>query len=273
MGFLEGKTALVTGAAEGLGVAFANALAAEGAKVAICDIRDNVEERAAEIGETHRVETVAFKADVGIPEESWRVVDGTMDAFGRIDVLINNAGTVTRASAADPWEKSLEDYDTVMNVNNRAYYLFGRAILPIMRDQGGGDIVNIATDHIYTEKMRPSGGGAVMDTYDASKWGLNGFLLSWSKAGEPHNIRVNGICLGATDSFMIRTFGGAREITPEMVAGWMKPADVAQVVMDLIEDGRSGYNIPLWRAEPVVLTPQTDDFALKVGVMKSAFEA
>ena len=112
-----------------------------------------------------------------------------------------------------------------------------------------------------------------MDTYDASKWGLNGFLLSWSKAGEPHNVRVNGICLGATDSHMLRSFTGEANLTPEVIAGWMKPADVAQVVIDLMKDGRSGYNIPVWRADPVVLTPRTDDFSLKVGVMKSAFEA
>ncbi|MCY3505760.1 MAG: SDR family NAD(P)-dependent oxidoreductase [Chloroflexi bacterium] len=273
MGFLDGKVALVTGAAEGLGVAFANAAAAAGAKVAICDIRDNVDERASQIGDAHGVETASFHADTGVPEDCWRVVDSTMERFGRIDVLINNAGTIAMTSPTDPVDKSIADYDLVMNVNNRAYYLFARAVWPIMQEQGGGEIVNIATDHIFTQKNRPTGGGWVMDTYDSSKWGLNGFLLSWSKAGEPHNIRVNGICLGATDSHMLRGFTGEENLTPEVIASWMKPADVAQVVMDLIEDGRSGYNIPVWVDDPVVLTPQTDDFSLKVGVMKSAFEA
>ena len=273
MGFLDGKVALVTGAAEGLGVAFASALAAEGAKVAICDIRDNVDERAKEIGAANSVETLAFRADTGVPEDCWRVVDGVMEAWGRIDVLVNNAGTIAITSASDPWEKSLADYEKVMNVNNRAYFLFGRAVIPIMRAQGGGDIVNIATDHIYTEKMRPTGGGPVMDTYDASKWGLNGFLLDWAKAVEDDNIRVNGICMGATDSWMLRSFTGEANLTPEIIAGWMKPADVAQVMVNLIKDGRTAHNIPVWVRDPVVLTPRSDDFSLKVGVMKSAFEA
>ena len=160
-----------------------------------------------------------------------------------------------------------------MNVNNRAYFLFGRAAIAIMRNQGGGDIVNIATDHIYTEKNRPSGGGAVMDTYDASKWGLNGFLQDWAKAVEGENIRINAICLGATDSHMLRGFTGEARLTPELVASWMKPADVAQVMINLIKDGRTAHNIPVWVRDPVVLTPSTDDFSLRLGVMKSAFDA
>jgi 3-oxoacyl-[acyl-carrier protein] reductase len=273
VGFLDGKTALVTGAAEGVGVAFANALAAEGARVAICDIRDNVQARADEIAARHRVPTLAVRADTGLPEDCWRVIDEVMARWGRLDVLVNNAGTIAVTSPTDAWEKSLEDYDKVMNVNTRGYFLFGRAALAIMRAQGGGDIVNIATDHIYTEKDRPSGGGGVMDTYDASKWALNGFLQDWSKAVEEENIRVNAICLGATDSLMLRGFIGEAGLTPELIASWMKPADVAQVMIDLIRDGRTAHNIPVWVRDPVVLTPRTDDFSLRLGVMKSAFDA
>ena len=138
MGLLDGKVALVTGAAEGLGVAFANAAAAEGAKVAICDVRENVDERAREIADAHGVETRAFRADTGAPEDCWRVVDGAMEAFGRIDVLINNAGTIAMTSPTDPWEKSIADYDLVMNVNNRAYYLFARAVFPTHAGAGAG---------------------------------------------------------------------------------------------------------------------------------------
>ena len=72
---------------------------------------------------------------------------------------------------------------------------------------------------------------------------------------------------------MLRGFTGEENLTPELIASWMKPADVAQVVMDLIQDGRSGYNIPVWVDDPVVLTPRSDDFSMRVGVMKSAFRA
>lgn len=273
MGFLNGKTALVTGAAEGLGVAFAHALAAEGAKVAICDLRSNVQARAEEIGAAHGVETLAFQADTGVPEDCWRVVDAVAEAWGAIDVLVNNAGAIAVTAADDPWEKSVADYERVMNVNSRGYYLFGRAVIPLMRARGGGDIVNIATDHIYTERYRPTGGGSRMDGYDASKWSLNGFLLDWSRAAEGDNIRVNAICMGATDSHMLRGFTGEARLTQELINSWMKPADVAQVMIDLIKDGRTGYNIPVWVRDPVVLTPRTEDFSLRIGVMKSAFEA
>ena len=90
MGYFDGKTALVTGAAEGVGVAFANALAAEGCSVAICDVRDNVQARADEIAAKHGVETLAFNADTGVAADCWRVVDGVMAAWGRLDILVNN---------------------------------------------------------------------------------------------------------------------------------------------------------------------------------------
>jgi hypothetical protein len=95
----------------------------------------------------------------------------------------------------------------------------------------------------------------------------------WSKAVEGDNIRINAICLGATDSHMLRGFTGEARLTPELIASWMKPADVAQVMIDLIKDGRrTAHNIPVWVRDPVVLTPTTDDFSLRIGVMKSAFD-
>ena len=72
---------------------------------------------------------------------------------------------------------------------------------------------------------------------------------------------------------MLRGFTGAANLTPEVINSWMKPADIARVMVELIRDGRSAYNIPIWRNDPVVLTPRSDDFSLRVGVMKSAFEA
>jgi NAD(P)-dependent dehydrogenase (short-subunit alcohol dehydrogenase family) len=116
-----------------------------------------------------------------------------------------------------------------VRTNLKGEYLFGRAVIPILIEQGsGGDIINIATDHMVTcgtphdlcphldtcpwsqpnpefaGPPRPTGGGDVMDLYDASKWGLNGLLYAWADALRAHEIRVNAICMGATDSHMLR---------------------------------------------------------------------
>jgi NAD(P)-dependent dehydrogenase (short-subunit alcohol dehydrogenase family) len=152
----------------------------------------------------------------------------------------------------------------------------------MLKQDSPGDIVNIATDHMVTcgtpdelcphlsdcpwgESPRPSGGGDVMDIYDASKWGLNGLLFAWAKALEPHNIRVNGICMGATDSHMIRSFYGFSNNEEASNAGakkiidtWMSASDSAQVVIDLLKEGpggRTARNMNLCVGRQPVLEP------------------
>ena len=96
-----------------------------------------------------------------------------------------------------------------------------------------------------------------MDLYDASKWGLNGFLYAWADALRPHAIRVNAICMGATDSHMLRSFLGDR-ITPEIVDSWMRPEGAADVLIELLEegpDGRTGQNMNFCIGRPVALEP------------------
>jgi NAD(P)-dependent dehydrogenase (short-subunit alcohol dehydrogenase family) len=97
-----------------------------------------------------------------------------------------------------------------------------------------------------------------MDIYDASKWGINGLTLAWSQALAEHGIRVNALCMGATDSNMIRSFFNFQP-TPEDVAGWMKAEDIARVMIDPLREGpegRSGENIGAWTGVPVELGPR-----------------
>ncbi len=171
----------------------------------------------------------------------------------------------------------------MVGTNLKGEYLMGRAVIAEMLKQGrGGEIVNVATDHMVTcgspfeicpkletcpwaDSPRPTGGGEVMDIYDASKWALNGFLFGWAKALRPHGIRVNGMCMGATDSWMIRDFFGfpqtRGEETPEQmeeVATWMAKEDTAQVVMNLLKEGpegRTAQNINLCVGRPTKLEP------------------
>ncbi|MDH3642399.1 MAG: SDR family oxidoreductase [Gammaproteobacteria bacterium] len=280
---LRGKTAIVTGAAVGIGPAYAQALAAEGVNVAVCDIREEILELPAQL-EASGVKSVGWVADVSVPEDVRKVVDGTIEALGGIDILISNAGKCWVSVADDDLDKVIADYDGMIGTNLKGEYLMGRAVIAQLLEQGrGGEIVNVATDHMVTcgspfeicpkldtcpwaDEPRPTGGGDVMDIYDASKWGLNGFLFGWAKALRPHGIRVNGMCMGATDSWMIRDFfgfpqtpgKGADEEQQKEVDTWMRKEDTAQVVMDLLKegpDGRTAQNINLCLGRPTKLEP------------------
>jgi len=279
---LNGKNAIVTGAAVGIGPAYARALAAEGVNVAVCDIRKDILGLAGEL-EGQGVRAIAQVADVSQPDDVRAFVDRTVATLGGIDILISNAGKCWVSLPDDDLDKTLADYEGMVGTNLKGEYLMGRAVIEQMLKQGrGGEIVNIATDHMATcgspfelcpklercpwaDGPRPTGGGEVMDIYDASKWGLNGFLFAWAKALKPHEIRVNAMCMGATDSWMIRDFFGfpqtreeENEAQKEEVDTWMAKEDTAQVVIELLKEGPSGrtaQNINLCLGRPTRLEP------------------
>ena len=274
---LKGRNAIVTGAAVGLGSSYAKALAQQGVNVAVCDLREEIHE----IAESLRalgVNAVSYQGDVSDPDHVRTVVDGAREEFGSIDILVNNAGVWGVSVADDGMDKSIEDYEQIIGTNLKGEYLFGRAVIPIMIAQGnGGEIVNIATDHMVTcgtpyfccpklatcpwsDSPRPTGGGDAMDLYDAGKWGLNGLLYGWAKALAPHNIRVNAFCMGATDSHMLRSFHNF-DPSEEEVASWMRAEDNAQAMIDMLEEGPSGrnaQNVNFCIGRPVQLEPAHD---------------
>ncbi len=266
--WVAGKVAIVTGAARGLGAAFADALAAQGAALALCDVLDDVRQVGADLAARHGVDVHAWVADVRRPSDVWRVVDDTLAAFGRVDVLVNNAGIWAGSPVDEAADVASATFQDVVAVNTRAPFLFGRAVMPPMLAQGDGHIVNIVTDHVYTEPRRPTGGGPGMDVYDASKWALNGFTLAWS-AALAGTVRVNGICMGATDTWMLRSFWGG-DPPPDVSARWKRPADVAALLVELIEEGpagRSGWNLPVWVDDPIVMPPAEADWPVRVGAI------
>ncbi len=261
----------MTGAAVGLGQAYARALAAKGVNLALTDVRPEVSDLAMELGT--KVQCIFWEGDVSDPDHVRRVVDESSMRFPSLDILINNAGVWGASSADDDLDKSLEDYERIVGTNLKGEYLFGRAVIPDLIEQGtGGDIINIATDHMVTcgtpwlkcpqkdscpwgESPRPTGGGDAMDLYDAAKWGLNGLLYGWAKALAPHNIRVNQFCMGATDSYMLRSFHNF-DPSPEEEALWMKAEDNAQALIELLEEGpegRNAQNINFCVGRPVAL--------------------
>ncbi len=284
---LKGKTALVTGAAVGLGRAYAEALAEAGANLAMTDARDEVSRLPDQLIR-FQIDTQVWQGDVADPNHVRKVVDEAYAHFGSIDVLVNNAGVWGASVADDTLDKSLEDYDHIVGTNLKGEYLFGRAVIPIMIEQvtsgraDGGEIVNIATDHMVTcgtpwnvcphldacpwaDAPRPTGGGEAMDLYDAAKWGLNGLLYGWAKALAPYRIRVNQFCMGATDSYMLRSFHNFKP-SDEEVASWMKAEDNAAALVALLEEGptgRNAQNMNFCVGRPVKLEPPHDHIYIK----------
>ena len=282
MSHIRGKNAIVTGAAVGLGNAYARALAAAGANVAVCDVRDDIDDLPAEL-EALGVKSLGWRADVSVAEDVRKVVDGTKAAWGSIDILVNNAGVWGASVADDNLDKTLDDYERILGTNLKGEFLFGRAVIELMLEQGtGGEIVNVATDHMVTcgapnnlcpnldtcpwnnpsisqfdGPPRPTGGGDAMDLYDASKWAINGLTFGWAKALRPHGIRVNALCMGATDSYMLRSFHNF-DPSEEEVASWMRAEDNAQALIDLLEEGpagRTAENLNFCVGRPVKLEP------------------
>ncbi len=271
---LKGRSAIVTGAAVGLGRAYAQALAEAGVNVAVCDVREEIE-AVPDALRALGVDARAARGDVADASFVRGFVDETHAAFGQLDILINNAGVWGPSMAGDDLDKSLADYEHIVGSNLKGHYLFGRAVMPILIRQGtGGEIVNVATDHMVTcgtpwgvcprlascpwgDSPRPTGGGDTMDLYDAGKWALNGLLYAWAKAMAPHGVRVNQFCMGATDSYMLRSFHNF-EPSEEEVASWMRAQDNARVLIELLSEGPTGRNAQSMNfcvGRPVALEP------------------
>ena len=236
---LTGMVAVVSGAARGIGLAWVDALRGAGATVVGFDLRPGAD----------------IIADASEPEQVLGVVERVVADHGGIDIAVANAARVRLTSPLDPWDKALDDFDDQIGTNLRGVYLLGRAVAPIMVARGGGHIVNISTDHVHRAPGVRSGGGPRMDIYDASKFAIRGLTQSWAEALRPHHIRVNELCMGATDGEFLREFMGERA-TPEVVAKWISPHDLGRVLVQLIAegpDGRTGTLIGLWVGHPVEL--------------------
>ena len=272
---LRGRSAIVTGAAVGIGNAYARALAREGCNVAVIDIRPDIADLPKEL-EKNGIKSFAVQGDVSQPQVVRKFVDQVAAQFGGVDILINNAGQCWVSLVDDDLDKVEKDWEGMVGTNLRGEYLMGRAVIPLMLKAGrGGEIVNIGTDHGVTcgsprelcprldtcpwaASPRPTGGSLVFDVYDSSKYGTYALTYAWAKALRDKNIRVNGMAMGATDTSMLRNFLGDA-ITPELAASWMRPEDSAQVVVDIIKEGpngRTGEMINLCHGRPTVLEPE-----------------
>jgi len=258
MSLLEGKVAVVSGGAQGLGAAYARALAENGAAVLVFDVKRGVMDVAAQIASDTGSKVLGLVADVSKRADVERVVSTAAEQLGGIDVLVNNAGTWRRTPVDSSWEQALADWDFIMDTNLKGLLMLSRACVVHMQARGGGDIVNVSTYYVLPARSAGTNSPET-DLYNASKWALNGFTDAWAKYLAKDNIRVNGMCMGATDTPMLRGLFPGGELPPELARGVMQPAQIAGLMIDLLKDGRSGENIGAWVGHPVQLEPRKPD--------------
>jgi len=230
MKLLEGKVALVTGAARGIGKAIAIRFAEQGANVAFTDlaINETAEQTLAEL-EALGVKAKAYASNAASFEESHEVVKQIMEDFGRIDVLVNNAG-ITKDGLM--MRMSEAQWDAVINVNLKSAFNFIHAVTPIMAKQRGGSIINMSS-------VVGVSGNAGQCNYSASKAGMIGLAKSIAKEMGPRGIRANAIAPG----FIITEM--TNQLPQEVRDAWNQqiplrrggtPEDVANVALFLASD-------------------------------------
>jgi len=232
---LEGKVAVITGAASGIGLGTAQLLSAYGAKVAMLDVNEKGEEEAQKIREAGRT-AIFLKCDVTDIHEVEKTVQEVKDNFDRIDILFNNAGVTFRKTVVDLEES---EWDFVINVGLKGTYLMSKFVIPVMAAGGGGSIINTGSGWGLK-------GGDKAAVYCAVKGGIVNLTRAMAIDHGVENIRVNSVNPGDTNTSMLKEEG--RQLGCEEVA-FLKdsakgrplerlgvPEDIANAVLFLASD-------------------------------------
>lgn len=234
-GRLAGKVALITGAARGMGAAEARLFVDEGARVVVTDVLEEAGRATAEAISADGSRCVFVRHDV-TSEDGWKAaVDATLAAFGRVDVLVNNAGIFEQGSIMDT---TLDDYMRTIRINQVGVFLGMKAVAGHMVQRGSGSIINISS-------VAGMSGTPGFLAYGASKWAVRGMTRGVAKELAATGVRVNSIHPGIIDTPMLQTFAEAGEGVREAVRMRIpvgreaEPEEVARLALYLASDESS----------------------------------
>ena len=223
---LQDRTAIVTGGGQGIGRAICGIFAEEGASVVVADIDEsNAQETARRLNRSgHRARAV--RADVSVGTEINALVDGTLRDRGRVDILVNNAGLAVFRSVEACTE---EEWDRVMAVNLKGPFLLAKAVMPAMKAQKAGAVINLAS-------VAGKTGGVVSGApYSVSKAGIECLTKSLARELAPHGVRVNAIAPGIIDT-ALTAHHDQSFVDAIPLGGKGEPRDVAEAALFLASD-------------------------------------
>ena len=239
---LQGRVAVVTGGAQGLGRAITLGMAHEGAKVVVADLQADKAESVAKEARSLGAEALAVEVNVASEPSVQRLAEETFKRFGAVDILVNDAGVYLRSPVVS---KTEEDWDRTLNINLGGNFLCARAFVPAMRKQKSGRIISIASSIAHT-------GAKEFADYAASKAAIIGFVKALARELGPDGITVNAICPGSANTDMPRRHRSEEEVMARLRATplghVLEPEDIAGSVLFLASDAASyitgqAYNV------------------------------
>ncbi|MEI3598717.1 MULTISPECIES: 3-oxoacyl-ACP reductase FabG [unclassified Oceanobacillus] len=223
MGRLDGKVAIITGAANGIGLAAVRVFAKEAAKVVIADFDENTGKEQEKILQEEGVDCRFIQVDVADWNSCEQLAEETIQEYGRIDILVNNAG-ITRDAMLT--KMSVEEFQQVINVNLTGVFQCTKAVIPYMIEQGSGKIIS-------TSSVSGVYGNVGQTNYAAAKAGIIGMTKSWAKELARKGINVNAVVPGFTETSMVTS-------VPEKVIEQMK-AQIPQQRLGKPKDIANAY--------------------------------
>ena len=244
---LKNKTAVVTGGTRGIGFAIVKTFLDNGANVVVCGSRQETVDKALAQLTAHEGRVMGACPDLCDPAAVGAAFAAAKEKFGSLDILVNNAGISSRTSLYD---YTVEEFGKIFDLNVKALFVCAQAAARIMKEQGGGVILN--TSSMVSEFGQPSGSG-----YPASKFAVNGLTRSWARELAKDQIRVNAVAPGVTATDMVSAL--PKEMVDRISAGIPlgrvgQPEDVANAFLYLASDQASYVTGTILKVDGAAMT-------------------